>query len=36
MTTYDLSILIPGRNEMFIDKTIENILENKVFPSKAS
>ena len=28
MTTYDLSILIPARNEMFLGKTIENILEN--------
>ncbi len=28
MTTYDLSILIPSRNEMFLAKTIENILEN--------
>ena len=28
MTTYDLSILIPGRNEMFLGKTIENILAN--------
>ena len=25
---YDLSILIPARNEMFLAKTIENILEN--------
>lgn len=25
---YDLSILIPSRNEMFLAKTIENILEN--------
>lgn len=25
---YDLSILIPARNEMFLKKTIENILEN--------
>jgi len=25
---YDLSILIPSRNEMFLSKTIENILEN--------
>ena len=24
----DLSILIPARNEMFLAKTIENILEN--------
>ena len=24
----DLSILIPARNEMFLGKTIENILEN--------
>ncbi len=28
MTTYDLSILIPSRNEMFLAKTVENILEN--------
>ena len=28
MTTYDLSILIPARNEMFLAKTVENILEN--------
>ncbi len=28
MTNYDLSILIPARNEMFLCKTIENILEN--------
>ncbi len=28
MTAYDLSILIPARNEMFLVKTIENILEN--------
>lgn len=27
-TQYDLSILIPARNEMFLGKTIENILEN--------
>jgi len=26
---YDLSILIPARNEMFLAKTVENILENK-------
>src|SRR3990167_10439588 len=25
---YDLSILIPARNEMFLGKTIENIFEN--------
>lgn len=25
---YDLSILIPARNEMFLAKTVENILEN--------
>jgi glycosyltransferase involved in cell wall biosynthesis len=25
---YDLSILIPSRNEMFLAKTVENILEN--------
>lgn len=29
MNKYDLSILIPARNEMFLSKTIENILENK-------
>ena len=28
-TMPDLSILIPARNEMFLAKTIENILENK-------
>lgn len=28
MNTYDLSILIPSRNEMFLARTIENILEN--------
>lgn len=28
MTNYQLSILIPARNEMFLAKTIENILEN--------
>jgi len=28
MNSYDLSILIPARNEMFLAKTIENILEN--------
>jgi len=28
MTNYDLSILIPARNEMFLAKTIENILAN--------
>jgi glycosyltransferase involved in cell wall biosynthesis len=28
MANYDLSILIPARNEMFLAKTIENILEN--------
>lgn len=28
MATYDLSILIPSRNEMFLAKTVENILEN--------
>ncbi len=28
MDAYDLSILIPSRNEMFLAKTIENILEN--------
>jgi len=26
--SYDLSIIIPARNEMFLSKTIENILEN--------
>lgn len=29
MQTYDLSVLIPARNEMFLAKTVENILENK-------
>lgn len=28
MSNFDLSILIPARNEMFLAKTIENILEN--------
>jgi len=28
MPKYDLSILIPSRNEIFLSKTIENILEN--------
>lgn len=28
MSAKDLSILIPARNEMFLSKTIENILEN--------
>jgi len=28
MASYDLSILIPARNEIFLGKTIENILEN--------
>jgi len=28
MKTRDLSILIPARNEMFLQRTIENILEN--------
>jgi hypothetical protein len=28
MTNYDLSILIPARNEMFLEKTIEDILSN--------
>lgn len=28
MKKYDLSILIPARNEMFLAKTIENIMEN--------
>src|SRR5688572_15068308 len=26
--TYDLSVLIPARNEMFLAKTVENVLEN--------
>ncbi|KKT34567.1 MAG: hypothetical protein UW23_C0034G0006 [Candidatus Collierbacteria bacterium GW2011_GWA1_44_12] len=26
--TYDLSILIPSRNEMFLARTIEDILSN--------
>ena len=29
MTQYDLSILIPARNEMFLAKTIEDLIENK-------
>lgn len=29
MTKYDLSIVIPARNEMFLAKTVENILLNK-------
>ena len=28
MTNYDLSILIPARNEMFLARTIEDILTN--------
>jgi len=28
MSEYDLSICIPARNEMFLAKTVENILEN--------
>jgi glycosyltransferase involved in cell wall biosynthesis len=29
MNTYDLSILIPARNEMFLAQTIKNVLANK-------
>lgn len=29
MSRYDLSILIPARNEMFISRTVQDILENK-------
>lgn len=29
MHKYDLSILVPARNEMFLSKTIEDILKNK-------
>ena len=29
MSRYDLSILIPARNEMFLARTVENILANK-------
>lgn len=29
MKTYDLSIVIPARNEMFISNTVEDILRNK-------
>lgn len=29
MKTYDLSILIPSRNEMFVSNTVEDILKNK-------
>jgi glycosyltransferase involved in cell wall biosynthesis len=29
MSDYDLSILIPARNEMFISNTVEDILKNK-------
>ena len=29
MTRYDLSILIPSRNEMFLARTIEDLIENK-------
>lgn len=29
MNKYDLSILIPARNEMFLAKTVENVLQNK-------
>lgn len=28
MSDYDLSILIPARNEMFLSRTVENILQN--------
>ncbi len=28
MTTYDLSILIPARNEMFLKQTVDDILKN--------
>lgn len=28
MTNYDLSILIPARNEMFLERTIEDIFQN--------
>ena len=28
MTRYDLSILIPSRNEMFLARTIEDLLQN--------
>jgi glycosyltransferase involved in cell wall biosynthesis len=28
MTNYDLSVLIPARNEMFLGRTIEDILQN--------
>jgi glycosyltransferase involved in cell wall biosynthesis len=28
MKTYDLSVLIPARNEMFLSKTVETILKN--------
>src|SRR5512137_2181980 len=28
MSNYDLSILIPARNEMFLDRTIADILAN--------
>lgn len=29
MKTYDLSILIPARNEQFLSRTVEDILQNK-------
>ena len=29
MKQYELSILIPSRNEMFLAKTIEDLIENK-------
>ena len=29
MSDYDLSILIPSRNEMFLKKTIDDILQHK-------
>jgi glycosyltransferase involved in cell wall biosynthesis len=29
MNKYDLSVLIPARNEMFLAKTVEDILKNK-------
>lgn len=29
MTTYDLSVVIPARSEMFVDRTVEELVKNK-------
>jgi hypothetical protein len=29
MNNYDLAIIIPARNELFLKKTVEDILEHK-------